>query len=327
MSVYKYSFTEANKNFRRNKKSRWYAKPEKRGDKELAVDRLGDVFYPGVEIQNKLHRDDKIFTIGSCFAREVEETLHELDMTPLSYVAHDHFGEDVKRGFVNRYNTYSILNEFRWASGEPFHEDGFYQVGFNSYIDLHSHLVGKRHKFDEIVALRRRVTDYFAMALQAEVVVLTLGLIESWYDRKTDTYINRAPLFSRKLNEQIDGEDRFEFRVISFEENMHNLEEIFKIIKSNNRKAKIYVTVSPVNLMATFTKRDVVVANCLSKSMLRTCAETWKQMHPHAIDYFPSYEMAIHSNRKLVFNDNGTSIRKPFVAKIMQYFKSSALDI
>lgn len=327
MSVYKYDFTDASRNFRTNKYSRWSAKPAMRGDKELASERLKDIFYPGVEISNKIKTQDKIFTIGSCFAREVEDTLHDLGMTSLSRLENDYFGEDVKKGFVNRYNTYSMLNELKWAAGEPFPEDGFYKVGFNSYIDLHTHIVGRRHNIDEVTELRRRVTDYFTQALSADVVILTLGLIECWYDRKTDTVINRAPLYSRKLKAKIDGGDRFEFRVTGFEENMKNLEEIFRIVKTHNKKAKIFVTVSPVNLMATFTSRDVVVANCLSKSMLRTCAETWKQMHPGLIDYFPSYEMAIYSNRETVYNDDGMNIRRPFVAKIMEYFKETAVEL
>ena len=327
MSVYSYSFTQATANFKTNPHSRWHAKPEKKGEKQLATERMRQIFYPGVSVNSKIKKTDKIFTIGSCFAREVEETLDELGMATLSLVDPSYFGEKIKKGFVNRYNTYSILNEFRWAAGEPFPDNGFHKVGLNSYIDLHSHLVGAKQTLSEARALRQRVTDYFAKAFSAEVVTLTLGLIEGWYDRKAESFINRAPLFSRPLKEKFRGGDRFEFRVISFEENMRNLERIYEIIKSKNPTAQIIVTVSPVNLMATFTERDVVVANCLSKSMLRTCAETWKQQHPEDIQYFPSYEMAIYSDRKTVYNEDGMHIRRPFVAKIMEYFKETAVEM
>ena len=108
---------------------------------------------------------------------------------------------------------------------------------------------------------------------------------------------------------------------------MAALEEIYALIERHNPNARIIVTVSPVSLSATFSDRDVVVANCFSKSMLRTCAEAWKQRHPDRITYFPSYGSATLSDRATAYADDGMHIRPAFVNEIIGYFKEVALEL
>ena len=107
---------------------------------------------------------------------------------------------------------------------------------------------------------------------------------------------------------------------------MDNLERLFALLKRHNPDCHIVVTVSPVALTATFTERDVVVANCMSKSTLRACAETWQSLHPGQIDYFPSYEMAIMSDRAVVLMEDSVHIQKTFVDEIMAHFAANFID-
>ena len=229
-------------------------------------------------------------------------------------------------GYTNRYNTASIYNELRWAAGDPFPESGFAEAEPGRFYDLHSHPVVGARDHAEVSRLRKELTSHFSKVYEADVITITLGLIEAWFDRENETYINFAPVFvaPQALGQRLQA-SRFEFRVMSFEENMRYLESIYSLLEVHNPNAIIFVTVSPVNLMATFSTRDVVVANCFSKAMLRTCAESWKQMHPERIQYFPSYEMATLSNRELVYQGDGLHIRPDFVQQIMRYFKEVAL--
>src|SRR5690349_1120149 len=71
MPIVRLSAEEANRNLRRNRVSMW-------PDGRLPTGRLGDLakvsFSPGFEIS----KTDRILTIGSCFAREMERRLASL---------------------------------------------------------------------------------------------------------------------------------------------------------------------------------------------------------------------------------------------------------
>jgi len=328
MAIYSHSFTEAQDNFlNKNKYSRWYC-PEARP--ELVSERLKDkIICPAASSSRKIHPGDKIFTIGSCFAREVERSLSSLGHCVDSLVKEDEFDRRFDKGFVNRYNTYSIKNELEWAAGtKPFPAEHIFEVGPGKTIDLQSHPIGGLEHRSLTEKRRSQITTYFAKALTADIVTITLGLIEGWYDNEIGEFIGFAPIFG-SANAKIpllSDNGRFEFKVTGFEENMSNLESIFSVLKLYNPKCHIIVTVSPVPLSATFSTRDVIVANSLSKSMLRTCAETWVRLHPGEIDYFPSYEMATLSHREVVWAPDTIHVRSSFVDEIMLHFQHIFLN-
>ncbi len=69
-------------------------------------------------------------------------------------------------------------------------------------------------------------------------------------------------------------EGRYFHKNITVEENINNLCLIYEYLKSITRMIlKFLLTVSPVPLLKTFTNYDVIVANNLSKSILRVAAE------------------------------------------------------
>lgn len=332
MTVFRFAFDEAQDNFKtRNRFARWFTRRDPASSD--AVERVRQrVFRPGVNVTRKIKPDDTIFTIGSCFARQAERTLHAQGYSALSLVDGKwdfDLTEAAKTGFVNRYNTGSILRELEWASGErDFPEDAIVRVRFGRFVDLHSHPVHGAEASRIVIDRRRKLTEYFSQVYQASLVTITLGLIECWYDKSLEDYINFAPIFGNHGNKKplLKDPRRFEFRVLGFEENMENLERIFALLKRHNPGCHIIVTVSPVSLMATFSHRDVVVANCMSKSMLRACAETWQSRHPDEIDYFPSYEMATMSDRRLVWQRDGMHIQPDFASEIIAHFADSFIE-
>lgn len=324
MPLYDIDFREAQQNLKSSPFARWYSKNDPQP--ENAVERMKTgVIRPKVNANHVLSQDDTIFTIGSCFARNVERSLDEIGFKVSSLVGPEETAIKGKSDYLNRYNTFSILHELRNAAGlsDQSGDSGFAKTSDGRYTDLHSHPIIEPTNLDFVRSAREFLTSYFARAFTADVVTITLGLIECWYDKETGKYLNFAPIFgsSGQNTPLLSDNGRFCFRVLSYEENMENLEAIHDLLVEKNPNVKIIVTVSPVRLSATFTQRDVVVANTLSKSMLRTCAESWLRKHPERIDYFPSFEMAILSDPRRVWGPDGMHVYKVFVDEIMAHFK------
>src|SRR5947207_8774823 len=121
MSTYIASAKQVRHNFKESC-SRWHRKgalPDE-GDGTLAFQRLRQhLFTPGITPGFKLRREDKLFAIGSCFARGIESALIEQKMEVLSRTTEfDSFpaaNNEMRLGFTNKYNTFSIYNELHWA--------------------------------------------------------------------------------------------------------------------------------------------------------------------------------------------------------------------
>jgi len=118
------------------------------------------------------------------------------------------------------------------------------------------------------------------------VIIITLGLVEAWYDKQSQLYLNLAP-HPRALK---NSPERFEMRVLDYNEIISELEEFYTITKRFCKPdVKILITVSPVPLLATFRDQDVLVANTYSKAVQRAAVEYFIRQHDN-IDYFPSFE-------------------------------------
>jgi GSCFA family len=85
-----------------------------------------------------------------------------------------------------------------------------------------------------------------------------------------------------------------------------------------NPQAKIIVTVSPVQLIATYEDRHVLVSNCYSKAALRLAAEEIVAARPD-ITYFPSYEMVM-ANAHRNFAEDQRSVTPSGIQSVMRVF-------
>ncbi|MGH6925170.1 MAG: GSCFA domain-containing protein [Propylenella sp.] len=330
MAIFRFGFHEAQANYAtRNRYARWFSRSEANPDH--ATHRLNSdpIFRPGVKVSRRIRPGDTIFAIGSCFARELERSMARQGFPVLSLVE-EKMPSGAPAGWVNRYNTVSILRELEWASGESrFPEAAFLRTRLMSYVDLYSHPMFGAESYAAVAERRREITQYFARALSASMITISLGIAECWYDKRLGDYINFVPHLAATANKKkplLTDPDRFEFRVLDFQENMENLEKLFALLNRHNPNCHIVVTVSPVSLTATFSDRDVVVATCLTKSMLRCCAETWQSLHPGRIDYFPSYEMTMYSDRKLALLPDGVHIQPAFVDQVIAHFAQNFIE-
>ncbi len=267
--------------------------------------RIEPLCKPGFSPSFQLQPGEKIFTIGSCFARNIEKALASrgFDVVTRRILSAGTTLFKHRANILNNYGVPSILNELTWAldADKPFDANtNLFELYPDRYIDIHLPAAIRPASRDEVLERRKVITDITAEVKNCRVVVMTLGLTEVWYDRQSELYLNYSPRRALVAKHP----DRFELHVLSYEETLSYLRQIVTLLKQTCGEAqRILLTVSPVPLTATYTGRDVLVANGLSKAVLRTAADEIIAENDH-IDYFPSYESITLSARDAAWEDD-----------------------
>lgn len=265
-------------------------------------------------------QQDRFFAIGSCFARNVEERLELAGaiVTSRDIQVRDLGNKSAREGGVfNKYTPVSILQELKWAAGlETYPAAALLPVGGEKYYDPYLSNKAGTGTIDELMARREEIKAYFAQAFEADVVILTLGLIEAWIDHETGLILNEAPQ-PRVLAR---NKDRFGFERLSLEQCEAALRDIHEILRNHGKPGqKILLTVSPVPLGRTFTADDIIIANTTSKSTLRVAAMRFVDQ-VDGLDYFPSYEAVLHSDPALSWQSDRLHVSDVVVGRIIETF-------
>jgi hypothetical protein len=235
-------------------------------------------------------RATRIASMGSCFAREIKRRLLQRGFNYISEEVHHPAAVHASAAWERVYNTFCMrqIFEYTFESWEPRQRwwqaprSGRFQDPFRRVI-LYDRLAEAEADF-------ARHREHSRRALQsAELLILTLGLTEVWRDRRDGSVISLPA--GPYVNEG-GAMDDYEFRVSRHADNLDNLERIHAILARNNPGCRILVTVSPVNLWATFRRdMDVISASCNSKSTLRAATDEFVSRHDN-VSYFPAFEMA-----------------------------------
>jgi hypothetical protein len=331
-SCYVATAAEAMKNYNENSARTWCkdgVDPNELAGK-YAFQRLRDTWFtPRVQPKFKLGRDDKFYAIGSCFARGLENSLagHQIAVesaAPEFAELRANNGEESGLGFTNKYNTYSMLNELRWALDPDavFPVDSIVRLTKTTWYDPHTNPTLDFVDLKETLERRALIQTVTKRVKDCRAVILTLGLAEVWRDVQADVFVNCTPIPS--LFETEPG--RYEFHLTSFAENLANLEATHALVsRYGHPDFHIVVTVSPVPLMNTFSTMDIVVANTWAKSLLRAVAQEWASAHPN-VDYFPSYEIVQNSDRAAVWERDLRHVRGAGAQHIMELFLQNYLE-
>lgn len=252
------------------------------------------------------------FTIGSCFARNVEEELERqgLVVPPRAFAV-------PKSEYPHRPN--GLLNEFTPPSMAR--RIGEALTGTASPLET---LVGDEAETEDLLlpvggavtrvrALERRaeIAAIYARLSEADFVVLTLGYIEAWFDRKPGIYLNRMPM--PRLRKAEPG--RYEYRRLDLAATLAELRPAMESLQAIG--AKVILTVSPVPIQRTFEPVDCVVANEYSKSVLRVAAEELRREFSH-VDYYPSYEI-VRTAGLSAYEADFVHVREDVVAQIVAH--------
>src|SRR6266581_6418277 len=331
-SPYVSTATEAMKNYAANGARTWYKDGVDSNDPtgKYAFQRLSQTWFtPQVDPKFKLRREDKFYAIGSCFARGLEHSLANYKIAVESAAPEFAKFQPAKRGvsalgFTNKYNTYSILNELRWAldPDAEFPRDSVVQLTNTTWYDPHTNPTLEFVSLEETLERRALIQAVTKRIQSCRAVIVTLGLAEVWRDVHADVFVNCTPipsLFKTQPN-------RFVFHVTGFTENWANLEAIHELLsRYGHPDFRIVVTVSPVPLMNTFSTMDIVVANTWAKSLLRALAQEWAAAHPN-VDYFPSYEIVQNSDRATVWEHDRRHVKGAGVQHIMDLFLRNYLE-
>lgn len=303
---------DALNNIKNNRLSRW---PDGRRDKTRLNDVADVDFKPGFQLEP----GEAVFTMGSCFARNIEKHfgLAGFDLPTLELSLPDEErASDTVNDLLNKYPIQSILNELKWALDPqvPFpQQDGLIQLNDESWHD--PHLAGniKPAKLERVLERRAMVTNIYRQIPRCRIVVMTLGLVEAWYDTKTGVYLNTAPPspYARV------HPDRFQLHILSVEEIVSTLREIHAILtRFGHPQLKLLVTVSPVPMKVSFSGQDAIVANSYSKSALRAGLESLV-LENNNVDYFPSYEIVTATQRSTAYIQDNRHVTPQIVKEIV----------
>lgn len=285
--------------------------------------RDGSRYLPHPDVQHipkfKISSSDKIMTIGSCFARNIERALKQMNMNVLSSFVPGMLGAD---NIVNKYTSRSILSDLQLAlSGRPLTDEDFMRTIYVNSQGLARNLAfggagsAKGDALEEVLSTSRKFFEHLGNLREVDVAIVTFGLVETWYDQKNDIYLNIAPSPAEVKADP----GRFAVHVLSYEEIRSDMIEIFKLITEKGKPGvKILATVSPVPLHATFRAQDCLQANMYSKSVQRAALEEALARFDN-VHYFPSYEMVALAAPSIAWvDDDFRHVRPETVDRIMR---------
>ncbi len=287
-----------------NRSSKW---PDR------ASNRIEPLCIPAITPGFSIARDASIFTIGSCFARNIEFALadHGLTVPTLAFrVPQEELwaGTGLRTGILNKYTPYSMLNEIEFLQSGTDGSEFLIETGDDLWWD------GQLHTTESVslargLKRRQKIRELYGDAIrQSAVVIITLGLIEAWWDEEKSLYLNETvPL---ALTQRHPG--RFFFEVLSIEKTVGTVRRLIELLHEINPAQNVLLTVSPVPFVRSFDGRDAIVANGYSKAALRVAAEI--AMREYAwVDYYPSYESVTSSDRTNAWEDDLVHVRPEVV--------------
>ena len=231
-----------------------------------------------------------IASMGSCFAREIKRRLIQRDFNYITEETYHPASLHASAAWERVYSTHCMRQIFeytfeqwnpnlRWWMAP---ESKKIQEPYRRVI-LYDNLKEAEEDFEQHRKHSRKALE------KAEVLILTLGLTEIWQDTVDGSVIC---LPAGPYVKEGGDMSRYRFRVSRYEDNLKNLERIHEIMAAANPNCKILITVSPVNLWATFRRDiDVISASCNSKATLRAVADEFTVRHENVF-YFPAFEMA-----------------------------------
>lgn len=289
-------------------------------------DRLEPIAQPSFTSCFQLNAGDKVVTMGSCFARNIEEYLGDKGFVVpvLGYNGPREESGTMKRvqGILNKYTIASICQELEWVKTVKDHggivsweliEPFVFEVADNQFLDLQlstTCAVGK----SRLIERRQSIYDIHVQILDCDLAILTPGLTEAWYDNLSGIYIQRAP--TRQMVRA--DPNRYSLEVLDFFRCYEMLERAITLLRETGTR-QIALTVSPVPLERTMTDKDILIANMYSKSTLRSVVGLLSDCHDF-VHYVPSYEKVMLSKSLAVWQDDLRHVADSFVGEIVSAF-------
>lgn len=257
----------------------------------------------------------RLFTMGSCFAQEIRRHLLKK-----CFNVHQ-IGNSKLDASLIWYNAFSILDEFKRLTGEFTQDIDDVWNTERGFQDPYRRQVFAPTRDELWKRINYINSEIKSGLLEAEVIIITLGMTEVWFRNLTAHAVCAAPGY---LGGGGDLENE-RFRATDYERNCAALTGIVERLRKINPNAKLIFTVSPVPLGVTFRSMDHAIANMESKSILRAAVGAICESPGGPVDgpsYFHSYEIAsLSQTTKERFKRDGRHIQPEMIETIMHEFE------
>jgi hypothetical protein len=262
---------------------------------DYSIESLLDGWLPSEPV---IRESTRVIGVGSCFARYF-----------VLWLAENGFNKNADDSPYNALIRYAasfespavIAQQFRWA--------------FDEFSGKGALWIGKDKEVFEANEERRNLVR--ETLKKTDVLLLTLGLSEVWYDKESG-----EPLW-RALTKRHYDPARHVLRVESMQDTKRHLEKIEDIRRRHLPGVKIVYTVSPVRLTATFRPVSAISANSASKAILRAALDEFLRERPDVFNrelfYFPSYEI-VHDYFRDPFEEDNRHVTNFVASHVVQTF-------
>lgn len=277
-------------------------------------DRVEDtLIIPSVQPRFSIRPGETVFTIGSCFAREIEEYLDGFTVPTQGLQLGPELVDGRANSILNEYNAGSMAQRIEWAVAG---RDTTSIAGVTSTLEggevdllLSKGLPVSR---DQLMQVRGLIDGVYSALPTADCVILTLGMTEVWRDNETGLYLNRIP----NPREMRRSAGRYCFVNFTPDGCYQQMAQAIQRLRAGG-VTKVLVTVSPVPLASTFEQRDCVISNSYSKATLRVVADMLTRDFDF-VDYFPSFEIVQSGGLESYLPDH-IHVKPAVVKRIMRH--------
>ena len=265
------------------------------------------IYLPTLPKIDLINKNTKVCLMGSCFADEMGWVLknENIDIGDVEYNNEMKHVSYPWGTFFTPMNLFDVLDALmNNKTKNIFNEESFIKVPKNlkgnHYQSLKQYDVMNDYNLwclfikarlntaslDQAISKVDSVLSKLNDSLKnADVVIITLGLIETWIN-KVKNFAWHSFHGDALTKKSID--DLAYFKQSNYEEVTNCIQKIINIINNIGNK-KIIFTVSPIPLNFTFTNNDIVIANKYSKSVLRSAIDGF--IDNKNVFYFPSFEI------------------------------------
>jgi len=220
---------------------------------------------------------DRCFTIGSCFADNLGQLLHQHKFEVLI----NPFGTSYNPISIHKVLNYAIQNELPSTDTYGELNETYFNFDFHSsFSALNANNL--QHNIGSAISKNH------APLLSATRLLITYGT--SWvYERKDngDIVSNCHKVPSSQFNKQLLTQKKI----------LESFKNFYQQLMAVNPNIRIILTLSPVRHI-----KDSLELNAVSKSILRLSCHTLSELYPN-VEYFPAYEIVLDDLRDYRFYD------------------------
>ncbi|MER2995974.1 GSCFA domain-containing protein [Pontibacter populi] len=222
-----------------------------------------------------LSLNDKVVTIGSCFAEVIGTKLQ------------DYKADVLVNPFGTIFNPISVCRLLQAVTGEPLNlEQSLVQRdGIWYSYDLHSSL-SSPNKDALLQTIAQRIAQTREHLKEAKLLIITFGTAVSYKLTDTGTIVANCHKLPAK---------QFSRTLLTTEEINYSLEACYQALKKFNPDLQTIVTVSPVRHV-----KETLPTNSVSKSILRVATHYMTERYKDVL-YFPAYEIMLDDLRDYRF--------------------------